>query len=344
MKKLTIMTFILFFGILGIPKIIAQGDDIITPMAEHLTNDEKEQIDRAKDNLAKGDKLEDQIKEEDSKNQKALSKGGKKAEKKSVAAKALRVQQALQYEKGYELIYTLYSEKLGTCVFAYPEDETKVNDLVEEATTDNASAKRKMKEIKGLNEKDLKKKIEYAKLKSNIESAVNLYISSIKNLIAGYAIFLDQETKKQLEEEENRVWQNAQSEGTLQSYQAYLSDYPSGKYAGDARSQITTLEEQQKRKIEEDQSRSLQGDIIFQVQIAASKVKLSKAKISTFYKAVNEVIEKNYDGWFKYSVGSYKTYDEAKKMVPRLKVKGAFVVAYNNDKKVDILEAIKKPK
>ncbi len=340
MKKLTIITFILFFGIIGMPRVIAQGDELISPMEEHLTSDEKEQIERAKDNLAKGDKLEDQIKAEDGKNQKYK---GKKAEKKSVAAKSFRVQQALHYEKGYELIYTTYSEKLGACVFAFPDDEAKANDLIEEAATDNASAKRKIKEIKGLSEKDLKKKIEYSKLKSNIESAVNLYNSSIKNLIAGYSIFLDQETKKQLEEEENRVWQNALSENTLQSLQAYLSDYPSGKYASEARAQITELEEQEKRK-KEDQSRSLQGDIVFQVQIAASKVKLGKPKISTFYKLVNEVVEKNYDGWYKYSVGSFKTYDEAKKFVPKVRVRGAFVVAYINDKKVDIVEAIKTQK
>jgi hypothetical protein len=343
MKKLSIITFILFFGFLCTPKIIAQGDDLFSAMAEHLTSDEKEQIDRAKDNLAKADKYEDQIKQEDSKNQKYLSKKGKKAEKKSVDAKVLRIKQVQFYEKGYELIYTIYSEKLGTCVFAYPEDEKKVNDLIEESTTDNASAKRKMKELKSYNEKDLKKKVEYTKLKSDIQSAVSLYTSSIKNLIAGYQVFLDQESKKQLEEEENRVWQNAQSENSLQSYQSYLSDYPSGKYASEARTQIAALEEVQKKKMDDERSRSIQN-VIFQVQIAASKKPLSKQKVASFYKAINDVTVKNYEGWYKYSVGSFKTYDEAKKFVAKTRVRGAFVVAYSNDKKVEIVESMKTQK
>jgi len=344
MKKLTIITLILFFGFIGVPKIIAQGDDLFTAMEAHLTPDEKDQVDRAKENLAKGDKLEDQIKAQDTKNEKYLSKKGKKAEKKSVDAKVLRVQQAMHYEKGYDLIYTVYSEKVGACVFAFPEDETKVNELIEESSADNASAKRKMKELKGLNEKAMKKKVEYAKLKSDIQSALRLYTSSIKNLIDGYAIFLDQEAKKQLEEEESRAWQNAQSENTLLSYQQYLNDYPSGKYAADARAQISSLEEQERRRKEEEISRSLQGNIVYQVQIAASKVKFSKAKIASFYKATNDVVEKNYDGWYKYSVGNFKTYDDAKKYLTKVRVKGAFVVAYIGDKKVEITEAMKKPK
>jgi hypothetical protein len=340
MKKLTIITFILLSGFFGSTVIKAQGDDLFSAMEEHLTNDEKDQLQRAKDNITKGDKLEDQISAEDTKNKKYLDKKGKKAEKKSVEAKVLRVKQAQYYEKGYDLIYSIYSEKLEACTFAYPEDETKVKGMLEDASTDNASAKRKMKEFKGLTEKDLKKKIEYSKLKSDIQSGIKLYQSSIKSLISGYSVFLDQETKKQQDEEENRVWQNAQSENTILSYQSYLNDYPSGKYASDARSQIETLEELEKKK-NEDQSRGLESNIVFQVQIAASKVKLSQAKISTFYKAINEVTEKNYDGWYKYSVGSYKTYDEAKKFVPKTRVKGAFVVAYSNDKKVIIVDSMK---
>ncbi len=344
MKKLTIIIFVLLFGFICNSRLMAQGDDIFAAMDEHLTSDEKEQIDRAKENLAKGDKLDDQIREEDTKNQKYISKKGKKGEKKTVEAKALRVKQVQYYEKGYELIYTVYSEKVSACTFAFPEDESKVNELNEEAATQNANAKRKMKELKGLNEKDLKKKVEYAKLKSDIQSTISAYNKSIKSLIEAYQVFIDQEAKKQLEEEENRVWQNALSENSILSFQSYLNDYPNGKYASEARTQIGVLEEQAKRAKEE-LSRSLNTNLTFQVQIAASKVKLSQAKISTFYKAVKEVVEKNIDGWYKYSVGSYKTYDEAKKMVPRVKVKGAFVVAYDsNNKKVEIVDSMKNQK
>jgi hypothetical protein len=339
MKKLTI-TLLILLGFVFAPNLYAQGTDLFSFMEEHLSPSEQDQLKRAKDNIAKGDKLESQIKEEDKKVQKYFSKKKKKGEKKSVAVKELRIRQALYYEKAYALIYNVYSSKINGSSFIYEEDEAKANDMMDEALTDNAGAKRKMKAYKSVTPKDLKKDIEYSKLKSDLQGAMSLYISSINSLIEAYSVFLDQETKKQLEEEENRVWQNAESENTIYGYQTYLSDFPNGKYASQARSRISDLEEEEKRKKDE-ASRNLKGNLEFQVQIAASKKPLPKWKIAKFYKRTNEVTTKNYDGWHKYAVGSFKKYEDAKNFVKAVKVKGAFVVAYLNGEKLDIKEAIK---
>jgi len=336
MKKLAIITFLLFLGLMHTPEIFAQDSDLTSFMDEHLTDDEKEQVNRAKESIAKGDKMDAQIKEEDSKIQKYFSKKQKKGEKKSVEVKTLRIKQALYYEKGYALIYNVYSQKLSECVFAFEDDEAKVKELLDDAATDNSGAKRKMKDYKEVAVKDLKKDIQYSKLKSDLQGAMNLYTSGIKKLIEAYSIYLDQETKKQLEEEENRAWQSALSDNTIYSFQNYLNDFPNGKYAAEARSQISDLEEQERRKAEEEKSRSLTGDLVFQVQIAASKVSLPKWKIAKFYKATDEVTMKNYDGWFKYAVGSFNNYADAKKFVKATRVRGAFVVAYRNGEKVII--------
>jgi len=340
MKKLTIITFLLFFGFVYVPRLQAQGADLFSFMEEHLTADEQDQLQRAKDNLKKGDKLDSQIKAEDKKVQKYFSKKKKKGEKKSVAVKELRIRQALYYEKAYALIYNVYSEKINGSTFIYEDDKAKANDLLDEALTDNAGAKRKMKAYKSVSPKDLKKSVQYNKLKSDLQGAMNLYISSINNLIDAYSVFLDQETKKQLEEEENRVWQNAESENTIYGYQTYLNDFPNGKYASQARSRMDDLEEAERKKKEED-ARSLKGNLVYQVQIAASKKPLPKWKIAKFYKRTNEVTKKNYDGWHKYAIGSFTKYDDAKKFVKAVRVKGAFVVAYLNGEKIDIKEAIK---
>lgn len=340
MKKLTIVTFLILFGFAFTPKLYSQGSDLFSFMEEHLTSGEQDQLKRAKDNIAKGDKLESQIKAEDQKVQKYFKKKKKKGEKKSVEVKELRIRQALYYEKAYALIYNVYSEKINGSTFIYEEDEAKANDLLDEALTDNAGAKRKMKAYKSVSPKDLKKDIQYNKLKSDLQSAMNLYTSSINSLIEAYSVFLDQEAKKQLEEEENRVWQNAESENTIYGYQTYLNDFPNGKYASQARSRISDLEEAERKKKEEE-SRSLKGNLEFQVQIAASKKPLPKWKIAKFYKRTNEVTTKNYDGWHKYAVGNFKKYEDAKKFVKAVKVKGAFVVAYLNGEKIDIKEAIK---
>ena len=340
MKKLTIITFLLIFGFGYIPRLQAQGSALFSFMEEHLSGDEKDQLQRAKDNLSKGDKLDSQIKTEDKKVDKYFKKKKKKGEKKSVEVKELRIRQGLYYEKAYALIYNVYSEKINGSTFIYEDDEAKANDLLDEALTDNAGAKRKMKAYKSVSPKDLKKDIQYDKLKSDLQGAMNLYISSINRLIEAYSVFLDQETKKQLEEEENRVWQNAESENTIYGYQTYLNDFSNGKYASQARSRIEDLEEEE-RKRKEENARSLKGNLEFQVQIAASKKPLPKWKIAKFYKRTNEVTTKNYDGWHKYAVGSFKKYEDAKNFVKAVRVKGAFVVAYLNGEKLGIDEAIK---
>ncbi|NJO89302.1 MAG: hypothetical protein HC831_10340 [Chloroflexia bacterium] len=81
MKKLTIITFLTLLGFVFAPNLFAQGTDLFSFMEEHLTSSEQEQLKRAKDNIAKGDKLESQIKEEDQKVQKYFTKNKKKGEK-----------------------------------------------------------------------------------------------------------------------------------------------------------------------------------------------------------------------------------------------------------------------
>jgi hypothetical protein len=341
MKKLTIITLLSLLGLFVTFDLKAQTEDLYSYMDQYLSSDEKDQVARAKSSFEKGDKLEQEIKEEDSKVDKYFSKKAKKGEKKSVDAKTLRIKQALYYESGYVLLYNVYAEKVGGGVFVYEEDEARVNRLLEEALDDNANAKKKLKNYKSVTPKDLKKDVTYSKLKSDIQGMNNLYESSIKKLEEAYAIVVDQEQKKQLEEEENRVWQNAQSENTIHSYQSYLSDYPNGKYAAEARSLISDLEEQERQKLKDMKSRDL-TNVVFQVQIAASKVKLPAYKLSRFYKRTNEIEEKHYDEWYKYSVGNFKTYEDAKAFVNVVKVKGAFVVAYRNGVKMDIREAIGK--
>ncbi len=192
------------------------------------------------------------------------------------------------------------------------------------------------------NPKDLKKKISYQKLKSDMSSSINMEISAIKRLIEAYSIFLDQESKRQLEEEEKRVWNNALSENTSLSYQNYLDEYPNGKHASEARNKINDLEAEEARLAQEemDKQRSLSGAVVFEVQIAASRRQIPSWKLAKIYRAKDEIKMKNYDKWFKYSVGEFNTYEKAKAFVKTLRVRGAFVVAYKNNQKIDITEVV----
>jgi len=342
MKKLSILT-ILFLSVFLFRSEIsfAQTDDVYSFMEEYLTADESSQINRAKSSITKGDKLTSNIREADKKIEKYFKKKKKKGEKKSVEVKTLRIKQALYYDKGYALIFNVYNDKIGESTFLYNDDEARANNLLEEAATDMATAKRKIKTYRSVTEKDLKKKYTYSKLKSDLSSAINMEISAIKRLNEAYSIYLDQEAKKQLEDEENRVWNNALSENTALSYQNYLDEYPNGKYSSKARRKVNELEAEEARLAQEqkDKQRSLQG-LVFEVQIAASRKPISKWQLTKFYPAKDEIKTRHYDNWYKYSVGKFQDYEQAKSFKKTLRVKGAFVVAYKNEQKIDIKRAI----
>lgn len=83
--------------------------------------------------------------------------------------------------------------------------------------------------------------------------------------------------------------------------------------------------------------------IIYKVQIAASNTPLSLEKLNRIYKT-DEIINNDLeDNIYKYSIGYYSTYEEADALRNKIGVKGAFIVAYRNGKRVpDINEVYHK--
>jgi hypothetical protein len=82
--------------------------------------------------------------------------------------------------------------------------------------------------------------------------------------------------------------------------------------------------------------------IIFKVQIAAHTVPLDNAYIKTFYTgndSIHQVIEGK---WYKYQIGSFDNFESADSMQRACRVPRAFIVAYQNTKKLSIKEALAK--
>jgi len=77
--------------------------------------------------------------------------------------------------------------------------------------------------------------------------------------------------------------------------------------------------------------------MVFTVQIRASKKKLKK------YSSVENVLIFNEEGMYKYRLGSFKTYKEARSYRENLlqEFPGAFVQALKNNQPISIQEAIK---
>lgn len=81
-------------------------------------------------------------------------------------------------------------------------------------------------------------------------------------------------------------------------------------------------------------------EIIFKVQIAAHTVPLSDEYLDIIYKGdipIDMIFEED---WYKYSIGRYKTLEEAEATRIESNIKKAFVVAYSEGKKINTQEAV----
>jgi hypothetical protein len=95
-----------------------------------------------------------------------------------------------------------------------------------------------------------------------------------------------------------------------------------------------------KRKPVEERKEPEGGEVVFRVQIAAHTVTLTDDYIRTFYTGKDSVIEINEGKWYKYQIGSFDNFREANKLRISSRVPRAFVVAYQDGKKLTIKEAL----
>ena len=84
----------------------------------------------------------------------------------------------------------------------------------------------------------------------------------------------------------------------------------------------------------------LMEEITFKVQIAAHTVPLTEEYLRTIYKGTMKIDMIYEEGWYKYSIGRYKTFDEANTTLTSCNVRKAFIVAYQGRKKLTIKEAV----
>lgn len=81
-----------------------------------------------------------------------------------------------------------------------------------------------------------------------------------------------------------------------------------------------------------------ENDIYFTIQIVADKKPLGSEQLDALYAGNTETIEHTGDGWFKYSIGRYQSYEEAQEAISTENVKG-FVVAYKGTERISTRKA-----
>jgi hypothetical protein len=81
-------------------------------------------------------------------------------------------------------------------------------------------------------------------------------------------------------------------------------------------------------------------EIIFKVQIAAHTIPLSEEYLNLIYKGDIPIDMIYEEEWYKYSIGRYKSFDQAEATLRESNIKKAFVVAYREGVKIPTQEAI----
>ncbi len=81
--------------------------------------------------------------------------------------------------------------------------------------------------------------------------------------------------------------------------------------------------------------------IVFKVQIAADTKIISSENLHKIYSGYEKIQRYEEDAWYKYSAGEFKTFNEANKFRENCGVKGAFVIAFQGGKKINVLAAKK---
>lgn len=94
-------------------------------------------------------------------------------------------------------------------------------------------------------------------------------------------------------------------------------------------------------KSSDDQNQS--RGFYYKVQIAASRLKMSNEEVKKLFSGKEKVTESFEDNRFKYTIGSFKHYKEAHTLLESVDVKGAFVIAYYNGKRIKITTDMVEP-
>lgn len=342
-KKNKHMKKIFVFLITGLLFFQINAQDIFNPI-KSLTDNEKTTIADAQDKLDRAIRM---MANADNEYQKYKSyftsdkkNKQKSAESKTVTAKRNILSAANYYNKGYSLLYQLYMDKLSTLVFGFQDDQTNANKLSDEAETIFAQGQTLLTKNGSYTDKELKKNVGYKSLESTVKNGADKENEAVMKLVEAMQIFENQDQRRQqYNEKDSRAWQNALMENSISGYQTYIEDYVNGVHINEAQTKIRELED--KIKIAELQQTN--PDLVYHIQIMADKHAWSNSDIKSKIYFTNETITETYfDGWYKYWIGNYPSYEDAKAKAQKIQAKrrGVFVVATLNGVPVDILQAL----
>jgi hypothetical protein len=350
MKKLkVILVFVSIISIAFVLNLLAQSGngDIFERINRVLAEKDLATIKKADDLLKQADNKLKEVEKEEEKFEKFFPKKANKGERKAVDAKILRIEAGDLRAKAYSAKFKVYKYKLESEKFEYADDEQLAKELLAEAEKSLNSGNSLLKSYMGIKKSDLKN-AQYAKIQKDMAKVLEMQEFALDKTAEAYEIWFQQNEKKMKEMAENEAWVSAQNSNTINAYQAYLSKFPYGAHAGEAKTRISQLQEDEQIAAEEEERKRLAesektktSGVWFEVQVMAVTKQAKPEVITKIYKGSESVREFQDDGWFKYSVGKFQSYKEAKDFKSSTGVKGAFVVAFQDEQPITIREAKK---
>ncbi len=340
MKK-GLLIFLLIILLLPFTRLYAQNDYMINEIKAMLSQPDQKQIDKAVKYLSASEDLLKFAKE--------LEVGGKNKNK----AINKKLSAFNEFGSAHKILYSVYSENVqNNLQGANSEQSVIANKSIE-------SASRNMKEAKKNKEASFRSTVPEKSLEL-MDLANSLEIKSIQKL-ANTFLMLKGIEKKAItaneiktegvvpsnKEDLNKdvvIAKQTTSDTKVTRNETEHLDNSKVATEGNNQGQINTVVNpgKDKQTLNEVNDAGL-SETYFKIQIAASKSPLSEAQLNGIYKT-NEFFNVDKENeWYKYYVNKkFTVYEEAVAYKNNLKIKGIFVIAFKNGKKVSIEEALRK--
>ncbi|MBO4245000.1 MAG: hypothetical protein J6V76_07855 [Bacteroidales bacterium] len=342
MKRLLIPSALLA-AMLSFPGFAQAQDPDMFDLLSHfqLTDEQNSSLLKLQDDITKGEKFVAQAESQDKANAKFLnsSKKGKlkKGEKKSAEAKSLRIKATKLYEKSYTSLYDIYKQVIEGSEFIYQSDKSQADSYLSDAENDLQDGSAKLSPYGKLTAKSLETKT-YSTLKSDMASCKSKFQSAGDNCYSALKLLYTQEERKNQEAAaEQSFWNSTVSVNTIDAYKKYISKYPNGKYVSEAQRRIANLQNAgRQRRVTSDNP---DEGLAYRIQICADKRKWSPRKLQRLYKGNLKIDERQSDGFYKYWIGCYRSYEEAQQAEMGMNLKQSFIVCFNDGQQIHVTEA-----
>ncbi|GEM_PF-6967483 len=337
--------FVLIFFIFS-QNAYNQGDTIsMGKIKTHLSSEQIDEITKSEDKEAKADELvlegNKKLRESEQKRE-AASKASKRKEKKKLNKEAdqleneglkIQVQADALYEEANFFIFSVLSKKLGELIKT--GNRNNATTLLTQAVKKFKEANQRRKSV--LQVSDLLQRHNAALISRNVEN------SAIFLLKRGITFYWDPPKKDdspQVSAQNPPKNTQTQDDGFTEDTVAAIAPTKFDPQTGEPLNTFIVIDNSQQNVPVK--TNSAPPSLLFTVQIAASRMELTSTFLKTIYQLKDgERFSSELDeGWYKYSIGQFKTYAEAAEFKRNIKVQGAFVVAYKEGSRVRNIQTV----